>query len=513
MSLYDQLAFSSRPNFYLAAPSTGDQSLANAVIIATNNIEIGGQPIIAGHSSSFMVKESATLVLESNPIFKVGHTTEFILLAEKPTMETEVIFADNGNGIFLTPNGLTLRLNFNSDEVKQTTSSEISITEWHSKLHVVLTIGDNQAILTVNTKSTSISLDGILDTNISTTELGKNFDTGYYFLLDGFGIYQEKMASKLAAIDDNTSNHAIYASSVLNGKTVDFSTYNSSENKKLSIADFKFDSTNMQYGISYHVPEVEAKYVILSTSDDDFEVSFDLNNSGIQTFARETTVVLNESGNVLSFVLTDDVSTDFNLVIRVIQDADIFTHTPAFLLAQNNPVFPEIYNDSIVNCPRGTRTAQYNGTWLYTDDHNDPPQTIELVFKPREPGTIFSSSDGSVTTAMQSGYTMWLNGVSVSDLSTILMNQWNHLILTKVSASAANFQINSAGDAIDYLFMSAYTQILAEAEIEQLYSIAIGSDNILIEEIPLDMAEGSFDNGQPFQVFGNTWAIVGAGGN
>jgi hypothetical protein len=25
--------------------------------------------------------------------------------------------------------------------------------------------------------------------------------------------------------------------------------------------------------------------------------------------------------------------------------------------------------------------------------------------------------------------------------------------------------------------------------------------------------EGSFDNDQPFQLFGNTWAIVGTGGN
>lgn len=513
MSLYDQLAFSSRPNFYLATPNTGDQSAANSVIVNTNNLEIGGQPIIAGHSSSFKVKESATLILDANPIFNIGSTTEFVLLAEKPAMETEVIFADNGNGVFLTPNGLTLRLNFNANDVQQTASSEIIITEWHSKLHIVLTIGDNQAILTVNAQSTSISLDGSLDINISTTELGKNFDTDYYFLLDGFGIYREKMASKSNAIDDSTSSHAIYAANILNGKTVDFSTYTSGEIKKLNLVDFKFDSINMQYGISYHVPEIEAKYVIIDTNDDDFEVSFDLSNGGIQTFAREVTVDLNESGNILSFALTDDVAADFSLMIRVIQSADIFTHTPAFLLAQNNPIFPEVYNDSIVNCPRGIRSAQYDGSWLYIDDQDDPPQTIELVFKPRETGTVFSSSDGSVTTAIQSGYDMWLNGVSVSDLSTILMGQWNHLVLTKTAATAATFQINSAGSAIDYLFMSAYAQLLDEASIGQLYAIAIGSDNITVEEIPLVMTEGSFDNGQPFQVFGNTWAIVGAGGN
>lgn len=523
MSLYDQLAFASKPNFYLAAPTTTDQSGSSTYSFGSNSLALGGQPIIKGHTKSFKLKTGATAVVLGNPIFKVGITTEFVLLAALPTENTAVILADNGNGVFLTPNSVMLNLTYNKNGSVQNLTIEVNVHDWQQKLHTIITIGTNQATLTVNGHSEIISLDGTLDETVTQIAIGSTFVGSYYFLLDGLGIYSRKLFNKGDALNDSSIGHNIYAASIYAGTSTSFDTFDQIETIEVAPTDFQFVASFMEnsYFYSYRVPN-STGYVSIETNDDALQIDWDLNGANINTFTRNLVVpIAMFGGNVLSFRLPIQPQSEFRMRIRSIRNADITTSTPAFMLAAGQPIFPGAVNDSIVNCSNGVnmRYATYTGTWLTSDrvDLQVPPQTIELVVKPNEDGVILNSADGSITTLAQSGYALWLNGVPVANLNNILMNQWNHLVLGKTSAAATTFTLNTDGitDPTDmqYLLLTAYFQVLNDAAVANLYKVAIGADDIIVPEAPVVISEGSFDNTQPFQLFGNNWAIVGAGGN
>jgi hypothetical protein len=523
MSLYDQLAFASKPNFYLAAPTTTDQSNSSVYTIASNTLALGGQPIIRGHEKSFKVEAAAVASIDGNPIFKTGVTTEFIVLAARPEDNAAILLADNGSGIWLTPYSVMLSLTYDKNGSIQSLTTEIPIVEWNKKLHVVATIGENQATLTVNGTSQTLSLDGILDSSITETTIGAGFPTDYYFLLDGLGVYTRKLYPKDLAIDDQSLGHNIYAASIYAGTSTNFDSFDQIEKLEIGISDLTFTSQFMldAYLFSYRVP-ISTSYVSIEVNDDTMAIDWDINNGDVNTFSKKLTVpIVLFGGSIITFRLGNKPRTDFKAIIRSIRSADIVQSTPALLIAAGQPIFPEIREDSIVNVPHGVDMtyASWSGTWLTSDraDLQVPPQSVELIFRPEEDGVIFASSDGAISTTAQSGYSMWLNGVPVTDLTGVLMNQWNHLVLVKTAAEATEFTLNTDGSstptAIQYLLMTAYFQELDDAAVADLYKVAIGADDITINEVPIDLIEGSFDNGQPFQLFGNTWAIVGTGGN
>jgi hypothetical protein len=522
MSKYDQLAFASNPNLYLASPVLTDQS-NGPFSLTINNLALGGQPIIYEHTSSFKVEATATANIAANAMFKVGISTELVLLANLPTEEVPVLLADNGTGLILTPNSIILRLNYNLNESLQTLIAEVPISDWRRKLYITIMIGENQATLTVNDKTSLVSLNGVLDPNITEIAIGSTFPTDYYFLLDGLGVYSRKLYSKQDAIDDGSLSHNVYAASVFSGVSTNFSTYTKGQVLDLTLADFTFYADIQEESFIYNYPipanDTDISYVVLSTNDDTLAIDWDLNGGEVGSFTRFTTIPISATGSVVSVRINSRPTADFKLRIENVLSADVISESPAFLIATGRPIFPAVWEDSIVDCPEGVimNFASYAGTWLTSDTEElqEPPQSIELVFKPAENGVIFSSTDGEVTLTAQTGYTMWLNGVLVADLSDILMNQWNHLVLVKTAAAATSFTLNTAVDPteLNYLFLTAYAQELITADVEKLYKVAIGVDTISVTETPATFTEGVFENGQAFQTFGNNWAIVGAGGN
>ena len=523
MSLYDQLAFASKPNFYLAAPLTTDQSNSGVYTISSNSMALGGQPIIRGHSKAFKVDATANAVIDGNPIFKTGVTTEFVALAKRTEDNTAIVLADNGSGIWLTPYSVMLSLTYNKNDSIQSLTCAIPIVNWNKKLHVIVTIGTNQATLTVNGESETISLDGTLDSAITTTSIGAVFPTDYFFLFDGLGIYTRKLYSKNVAIDDQSVGHNIYAARIYAGTSTNFNTFDQVEKIEIGVSDLRFTSQFMRdsYTFHYRVPS-STTYVSIEVNDDTMSIDWDINNGQINTFTKKLVVpIILIGGSVITFRLSNTPRSDFKAVIRSMRSADIVQSTPALLIATGQPIFNDNTEDSIVNVPVGVDMtyASWEGTWLTSDraDLQVPPQSIELIFRPEEDGVIFASTDGAVSTTAQSGYDMWLNGVPAVDLTDILMNQWNHLVLVKASAAATSFTLNTDGSssptAMQYLLLTSYFQQLDDTDVANLYKVSIGADDITIDEVPVEITEGSFDNGQAFQLFGNTWAIVGTGGN
>lgn len=522
MSLYDQLAFASKPNLYLAAPVTTDQSNSSVYTFSSNTLALGGQPIIKGHEKSFKIEAAATATIADNPIFKTGVTTEFVVLAARPVENTAVLLADNGSGVWLTPYSVMLSLTYNKNGSIQSLTGEVPIAEWNKKLHVLVTIGQNQATLTVNGFSQTISLDGLLDSSITEVVIGAGFPTDYYFLFDGLGIYTRKLYSKEAAIDDSSLGHNIYSASIYAGTSTNFSTFDQIEKLEVGIEDLNFTSQFMldSYFFNYRVPN-GANYVSIEVNDDSLAIDWDINSGEIGTFTKKLVVpIFLVTGSIITFRISN-MRADFKAVIRSIRSADIVQSTPALLMTTGQPIFPEQVEDSIVNVPQGVDMsyASWAGTWLTSDraDLQVPPQSVELIFRPEEDGVIFASSEGTIGTVTQSGYDMWLNGIPVADLNDVLMNQWNHLVLVKTAAISTEFTLNTDGSsnptAMHYLLLTSYFQELDDAAVANLYKVAIGADDITVADAPIELIEGSFDSGQPFQLFGNTWAIVGTGGN
>lgn len=523
MSLYDQLAFASKPNLYIAAPTTTDQSGSGVYTLSSNTLALGGQPIIRGHEKSFKVESTTNAVIDGNPVFKTGVTAELLILATQTTDNAAIILADNGSGIWLTPYSIMLSLTYDKNGTIQSLTGEIPIVEWNKKLHILVTIGENQATLTVNGVSQILSLDGTLDSNITETTIGAGLPVGYYFLLDGLGVYTRRLYSKNSAIDDYSIGHNAYAAAIYAGTSTNFDTFDQIEKLEIMANDLTFTSQFMldAYLFSYRVPN-GTSYVSVEINDDTMSVDWDINNGEIGTFTKKLVVpIVLFGGSIITFRLTNVPRADFKATIRSIRSADIVQSTPAFLLATGQPIFPDALDDSIVNVPRGVDMtyASWTGTWLTSDraDLQVPPQSVELVFRPEEDGVIFASADGTISTVAQSGYSMWLNGVPVADLTDILMNQWNHLVLVKTAAAATDFTLNTDGSsdptAMRYLLMTSYFQELDDTAVANLYKVSIGADDITVNEVPLEIIEGVFDNGQAFQTFGNTWAIVGTGGN
>lgn len=517
MSKYDQLAFSSKPQLYLASPTTTDQSGTALYTLSSNTLSASGQPIIYGHETSFKVTDTEGVTVDGNAFFQNGITTEFVMYAEKPIQETGILVADNGNSVFMSDQGIGLRLNFENEGNPSAFVAFVKISDWHKKLHILINIGTNQALLTVNGDSDIILLTGELDESATETVVGANFSTEYYFLLDGLGTYTTKIANKHDAINDPGSGHAAYAQAILNGATTNFTSYDSAQKVKLTMADFVYDWTNETWIAGYQLPPVSSEdfYLVIKTNNDSLTVKYDVNGVEVLEFTKILVLSFISNQNVVSFSIPKDRPDNFEITIETIVSASIFSQTPAFLIASGAPVFPESFETSIVNCPEGVRMdgASFDGTWLADNAAGDKPRSIEIVFKPREDGVIFSSPDGSISLSAQTGYSLWLNGVSVVDLTDVRIGQWNHLVITKSGSTAGTFTLNTDQADVDYMVLAAYLTVLTTGQIQELYNVVIGADTLSVSEAPVTVAEGAFDDGQAVSIYSPVWSIVGSGGN
>ncbi|MFY3742253.1 MAG: hypothetical protein HMLIMOIP_002722 [Candidatus Nitrosomirales archaeon] len=211
------------------------------------------------------------------------------------------------------------------------------------------------------------------------------------------------------------------------------------------------------------------------------------------------------------------------ITIDGISNGDVLYETPADLELTGLALY-KASDESIVNCPDGVKLtdAAYKGTWIVSDVMPSPPETVEIVFKPQddtETTIIFSSTDGSASygpTGSIVGYTCYLNGTLVTDLSDLKYGQWNHLVLIDSTPSATEFYLNSddglpSGTDITYMLLTAYPETLDEPEIVTLYKILLGTD-LLSQSESASINEGVFPGGQSFNSYSYTWAILGAGG-
>lgn len=521
MAYYDQLAFSGRPRLYLASPSTSDQSVGS-IIISSNSLSLTGQPIIYGHASSFQVDASHSAVLDGNNIFLTEVTTEFVLYANKPTDEVDIISADNGSGVFLSQNGIILRIVSIKNGSTIVQVGEVRVAEWHEKMYISVHIGSNQATLSVNGHTSDILIDGDLDLSTTAETIGANFTAGYYFLLDGLGIYGTSFVNKGFTLDDPGSGHTRYATGVYKGQTTKFETYEGRPSVIVPLSSFYYDPDQEAHLYSYPIPFLDSvSYFIVRSNDDNLPIDYDLNGLDPITFYDKVVISFSNPG-VISFRVFGEVSNSFVLSIELISNPSILTQTPAFLNATGSPLFPREFSEEIVNCPEGTILdgSSYEGTWTGNEFIEDPPQSIEIVFKPKDSTqdvVIFSSVDGTVSTGTQTGYTMYLNGTSVADLTGVKWGQWNHLVLTFASATATSFYLNTDGSstslAIDYLYLSSYWSVLSSSDSNFLYQLVSGIDSVSVDETDITVSEGSFDSGSAFATYNNSWSIVGAGGS
>jgi hypothetical protein len=512
VSYYDQLAFASFPSLYLAAPVLTDQSNTGKFTLSANTLASVGQPIIYGHDSSLMVDSTHSVTISGNPFFEQNASFELVIyLLVKDDARIAAVSTDNGNGIFLTSSSVQLQLMLENTGLLVL---EIPINNWAQKLHIVTRITDTQATLTVNGVSDYMLINDVLDDTAASTVIGSGLTANQAFLFDGLGSYSFKFEDKTSVINDPGSGHQLYAAEALNGKASYFAGYLAGETIDLGLQSFSYDASENFWVYSRHI-EMQAEtggYFIVETNDPRVVVEYAIDAGAVESFSGRTIIAIASKTATLSFKITDDVSSAFRLTLRPILDTQLFAHSPANMVATGTPIFMDS-SESIVNTPSGVglRDSKYAGTW-FSDEAGVLPQSVEIVFKPRETGTIFTSSDGTLDTATVTGFTMWLNGVQATDLSQVRWNQWNHVVLVKNGQLAAGFTLNDGLADIDYLVLAAYPSQLVQADVDGLYRALIGVDVLSVTDQPVQIVEGAFDNAEPFQTYSFNWAIVGADG-
>lgn len=530
MSLYDQLAFSTKLDFYLSSPLTTDQS--NGTQSFSISATLDGQPIIYGHSSSFIVTDSTNITFTSNPgIFVSGKTLEFVAYLDKPSDEYALFLdSDNGNGIFIGPTYIKLKLYFNIDGTTVPISSEIPIYQWSKKFYFVLSFSDYQASLKVNDFTTFVQYSG---TPISTiTNCVITAPTSAHFLIDGIGIYSNTKEDKQQSLNDPGTGHKLYSSMKYAGLTTFFDGYTASFTSRISSLDFVFSELNSTINYIFQIPTSMFAYeaLIVKCSDSSLSISYTLDQLTPSSFTDKAYIdmsIANLAPNdYIAFnVVYDRSASPFYIDIIGINNGDIVFNTPANLALTGQAIYTGFQEESLVNCTDGVLLNQgwYSGTWDTGITFPNVPQSIEIVFKPNDISTktyVYSSSDGTVSYGPSSsitGFTAYLNGVNVANLNSIKPNQWNHLVLTKSSTSDTGFYLNySSSDHspqyISYMFLTAYQAILTSDQVADLYNITAGIDIISISESPIPLIEGTFSNGLPYNLYSYSWAIVSGGG-
>lgn len=520
MSNYDRIAISQKPDFYFSSNSTIDQSgkLLYGITNSANNV---GQPIIVGNPSSWRIAASESIALDANPIFFRQNTQmEFILQKIQP-IDTVCIFGDddNLNGLFLNQLGVQIR--FVDADLNQR-SATITFTQWPEKMHIIIAFDTVYCTLRVNDQVTQITYretDPESITNVSFKTVASNT---YY--IDGIGVYSDSFESKTAYVDADEFDYSGFINKTYSATSTLFDGYRGYNRLQVSNVEFRPDPIDTNYYI----------YTItfpIVTDDDFSSISIESNFSSMAMQYQTNDVTwTNFTGNT-SFVPSadffllqirvnvQDSTTPFIINVFPMFDDRITTNTPAELVPNGGPLYPDSHTVPIVNFPDGVElyNISYAGEWI-----EYVPNSIEIIFMPKSTSKtiIFESDDGSVscgTGGSVTGYTTYLNGVLVTDLDDVRINQWNHLILTMVSPAEEVFYLNSDSaraqeNIVEYAFLASYPSVLSLAAVEQAYSIISSYHRASVTENPSDIAEGELDGTSPFKIYTYAWAIVGGGG-
>lgn len=518
MNTYDQIALSNKPNLYLSAPETTDKSGTGAFALSNNDLSPVGQPIIYGHEFSYLMTDTTTVDITGNPLFFNDTATfECVVFVNRPTEETAILIDDDGqNCLLLTPDGITVKLFFQSLLSTYAQLATVPIKNWGKKLYIVLTITATQVTLSVNDQFVILNYS---DSIVSSTNLvlGGGY-TDYGYLIDGVGFYSNTITNKSSMINDPLSGHSNYAASKHAGGTTKFDGYTQSSINAYSLADFLYsDGVHTLIYYSSYVQD-GLDYLIVKPNDERVTVLYDIDLDDSGDFTDYLLIGTVNDVTIRFMVNDTDVNSDFSLTIQSIKDADVLYQTPADLVLAGMALYIDA-EESIVNCPDGVKLpeATYAGTW-----NNDPPKSIEVVFKPIvsvNDTIVFYNADGVASfgpTGSITGFIAYLNGQLVTDLDDIRYDQWNHLVLIDDSPSATQFYLNSddgldTTETISYMFLTAYPEELTEPDVTTLYQIVSGIDLLNISDT-ITVSEGEFSNGIGFNAYSYQWSIVGAGG-
>lgn len=520
MSSYDRIAISQQPDFYFSSNSSSDQSGAGLYGI-TNGAANVGQPIIAGNPSSWRIADGEALELDANPIFFREDTEmEFVIQKMQPS-DTVCIFGDDDeyNGIYLSPSGVHVRF-VDSNLIQR--SASVSFSKWPEKMHVILRFDSLYCTLRVNDIEAQIDYlqtdpDSISDVSFKTT-----IDNTYY--IDGIGVYSKTFESKKDYIRAKDFNYLDFINRTYQGTGTVFNGHRGMPKIQLSKDQFTVDLTDSEsYSATIPFPafgEEDFSSISIESNYVDMEMQYSTNDVAWTDFTGDVSFVPSADFFILQIrVKSQDIKRNFIINIFAMYDDRIATNTPAELTPNGGPLYPDIYDISIVNFPEGVELRQisYEGEWIEYS-----PNSIEIIFMPKDGGLtiVFESDDGSVSCGIGGsvvGYTAYLNGVSVADLNDVRINQWNHLVLTIVSPTNGSFYLNSDisradENIIEYALLASYPTVLSAGTVEQLYSIVSSYHKASVTENPSDIEEGELDGTSPFKVYTYAWAIVGGGG-
>lgn len=524
MNTYDKIALSNKPVLYLSAPEITDKSGTGTHVLSNNNLSPTGQPIIYGSEFSYLMDSTNTVDIAGNPLFFNDRATfECVLVADKPSEDVIIVVDDdNQNALYIGQDGITIKLFFDNLLSTYAQTATVEIKDWTKKFYVVLTITETQATLSVNDQSVILTYS---DEIVSSTNLaiGGGY-TGYTYLIDGIGFYNNTIRNKIDLINDPFSGHNTYAASKHQGSTTLFDGFTAGEPKTFTLNDFLYD--NDLYTLIYFSAEPQdgLDYIIVKCNDERVTVAYDINLADAGEFTDYLLVGTVTNATLRFTVNTLNIDEDFTLTIMPVRNGDVFYETPADLVLSGLALYARS-DESIVNCPDGTKLsdAAYTGTWIYSDTLPDTPKSVEIVFKPYDSSVdtvVFASTDGSATFGPGgaiTGFTAYLNGQTVTDLTDVRINQWNHLILTDATTTADEFYLNSDDGLADdttlsYMFLTAYPDQLDSNEANTLYEIVTGIDLLPVSE-SVSIDEGTFAGGTAFNAYSYPWAIVGAGGS
>lgn len=515
MTVYDQLAFSGMPLFYMTSPTASDVSLASHYTLATNVSGIY-QPIIAGAQNSFALSHTSTFSLTSaDTAYIDGLSLEFVANLQAPVQDIPFLVHSNGNGIYLYPNGIYAKV-YCTDG--RPTMVYAPIEDWNNKLYVVVELASSTVTLKLNGVSYTSNYSAIplpVFNNFALATLPAN----YIGSLDGVAVYNSVVADKLFCINDRGQGYEIYSATDFAGKTTLFNTIRTEFNTTVNSSSFAMQNNTLSYYFTYNGQQ--GAYFILRHNSK-FPIYYNTNNSAWQLLTNPT-IMVNSSIKTIGFASNFNTSFDVN-IISIISGL-ISWHSPAILTLTGQMVPPLTIDECIANCPDGADLsgASYTGSWIIADSLATVPKSVEIVFMPLSTSLtyVYSSSDGSASCGSGgaiTGYTAYLNGVLVTDLSTVLVGQWNHLVLTKVSTTGTTLYLNTNASAatprsLKYMLLSAYPTVLTLAQVQLLYKVLLGLDAINVSEQAITVSEGVFGGGDAFSVYSYSWAIMGAGGH
>lgn len=520
MSNYDRFAISSKPEFYFSSNSSSDQS-GTSLYGITNGASNIGQPIIAGNPSSWRVAYGESLELDANPIFfRKESTLEFVIQRLQP-INTVCIFGDDDefNGIFLNPTGVQVR--FVDSDLNQRSAS-LTFSNWPEKMHIVLNFDSVYCSLRVNDIFSQVSYRETDPTSITQVSFKTNSQNTYY--IDGIGVYTGTFEPKSQYIDVEQFNYLDFINKTYAGAGTVFDGYRGLSKIQISKSQFKPDPLQSEtYIYTQTFPmssDEDFSSICIESNYQDIEMQYSTNTSSWIDFTGHISFVPDADFFLLQLrVKVEYIDRSFIINVFPLFDDRIMTKTPTQLTPNGGPLYPETHSLSMVNFPDGVElyNISYEGEWI-----EYIPNSIEIVFMPKTTTKtiIFDSTDGSAscgTGGSITGFTAYLNGASVANLNNVRVNQWNHLVLTKVSTASDTFYLNSNSsrteqNIIEYALLTSYPSVLSSDICSQLYSILFSYHRASVSDDPSNIAEGELDGTSPFKAYSFAWAIVGGGG-